>query len=648
MAGAVGPQPEPRPGGPARWAVGVGIVTAVAAGLVFAWQNWPQPLAPAELPPPTPTRSGPEPTATTPYLNAAPGVGYTGDAACADCHPAHAATYHRHPMGRSLTPIAEVAARPGYPPQPGKPFDALGLQFDVERRGDRIVHREVARDRDRRPVATTEAAVAYAVGSGAHARSYLIRDGAALTLSPITWYTQKDAWGLSPAFEAIPDRFERPVAAGCLFCHANHAEPDPDTLNSYREPVFTGHAIGCERCHGPASLHVRARRAAEPVADPDLTIVNPARLEPALREAVCEQCHLGGRERVLRRGRGPFDFRPGLPLEAFWRVLVLPPDAAQGNRVAGHVEQMHASRCFQASAGKLGCVSCHDPHAVPRPEEREGYFRDRCLTCHQSRGCTEPPARRREVTPGDACTTCHMPRGETNIGHVSLTDHRVPRRPDPKVAAAEPPSAGRLVPFGHDRVDPGDAELARDLAVGLVARARTRPALRAEVSRTFLPALDRAVRSHPDDLAARESLGVALAWQGRPDLALAACDATLAAAPRRELVLSDAGLISRTTGQPDRSLDYWRRALAVNPSSSRYRFEVAALLAQRGEWEAAAAECRRVLARNGSHQGTRLVLVQYYLHHGMKPQARGELEAVLAFGPPNAAELRRTFGELLR
>jgi hypothetical protein len=550
-------------------------------------------------------------------------------------------------MGRSLAPVAEEAARPGYPPASGNPFEALGLQFLVERRGDQVIHREVARDRERRPLVTTESAVGYAVGSGTHARSYLIRDGAVLTQSPITWYTQRNVWDLSPGFKDIPDRFERPVIPGCLFCHANQVEPDPDALSSYRDPIFRGLAIGCERCHGPGALHVRARQAGEPAADPDLTIVNPARLEPALREAVCEQCHLGGRERVLRRGRGPFDFRPGLPLGAFWRVLVLPPDAAQRNRVAGHVEQMHASRCFQASAGKLGCVSCHDPHAKPHPQDREGYFRGRCLECHQTKGCTEPLARRREVTRGDDCTVCHMPRGETNIGHVSLTDHRVPRRPEPG-GVAEPPLPGRLVPFGRDRVDPDDAELLRDLAVGLIARARTRPAFRAEASRAFLPVLEGAVRSHPDDLAAREGLAAALAWQGRPDLALAACDAALAVAPRREQALSDAGFISRNLGLPDRSLDYWRRALAVNPSSSRYRFEVAALLAQRGEWEAAAAECRRVLARNGGHQGTRLVLVQYYLHHGMRPQARGELEAILAFDPPNAAVLRQRFEELLR
>src|SRR5207253_975908 len=84
-----------------------------------------------------------------------------------------------------------------------------------------------------------------------------------------------------------------------------------------------------ERCHGPGELHVQRQRErrTEP-GDWDDTIVNPSRLEPALREAVCEQCHLQGQARVLRRGRGVFDYRPGLPLHLSWTVFEKPPGAA--------------------------------------------------------------------------------------------------------------------------------------------------------------------------------------------------------------------------------------------------------------------------------------------------------------------------------
>src|SRR5579885_1127401 len=52
---------------------------------------------------------------SSPYANTRADVGYVGDAACARCHAGIAASYRRHPMGRSLSPISateipEIAA----------------------------------------------------------------------------------------------------------------------------------------------------------------------------------------------------------------------------------------------------------------------------------------------------------------------------------------------------------------------------------------------------------------------------------------------------------------------------------------------------------------------------------------------------------
>src|SRR5262249_26407211 len=151
-----------------------------------------------------------------------------------------------------------------------------------------------------------------------------------------------------------------------------------------------------------------------------------------------------------------------------------------------------------------------------------------------------------------------------------------------------------------------DPELARDWAVGLIGRARTLPeSFQVELSRRVAPLLQEAVHAHPEDVGARESLGIALAWQGSLQPALATCAATLARAPRREWVLCDAGIIAQQLGQGDRSLGYWQRALAVNPLAPRYRFEVAKLLAQGGDWAQAVTEAKRVLAQNGSHVNSR-------------------------------------------
>jgi tetratricopeptide (TPR) repeat protein len=587
----------------------------------------------------------------SPYRNTAAHTEFVGDQACTRCHAGLARSYHGHPMGRSLRPVTESTWDIDFPAGASNSFTELGYRYSVEKRGSQIIHREMLPDAQGHVLAETEEPVAYAIGSGTHAISYLVDHEGILTQSPLTWFAEKKAWDLSPGFKGTRDRFERQIAPGCLFCHCNQANAEPNKVNSYRTPIFRGYAIGCERCHGPGSLHVAARTKAPLEAEQDLTIVNPGRLSPALRDDVCNQCHLGGSERVERRGRQAVDYRPGLPLERFLRIFVLSREAAQGNRVAGHAEQMRDSQCAIQSGGKLGCISCHDPHELPAPAAKVAYYRDRCLVCHQNAGCKEPRAVRLTKSPADDCTLCHMPRDATNITHVALTDHRILRRPAPRGAPPELPPvevALRAVPFGKTKVDWDDRELARDLAVGLVTRARVRSEpFRQATSAAFLSLLQKAVQAHPEDLPAGECLVVALAWQGKLPQALSAAEAVLQIAPARELVLSDAGLISQRMGLTGQSFEYWQRALAINPRSSRYGFEVANLLAQKGDWEQAARLAQGIVAHNGVHSNSRLLLMQYYLQKGMKAEARQQLVVALASHPFNEAELRQRFRELL-
>ena len=60
-------------------------------------------------------------------------------------------------------------------------------------------------------------------------------------------------------------------------------------------------------------MHVQEQRI---VDGRDLTIVNPVKLDPWLREDVCNQCHLSSPGRATQAGKSPFDFRPGMPLDA--------------------------------------------------------------------------------------------------------------------------------------------------------------------------------------------------------------------------------------------------------------------------------------------------------------------------------------------
>src|SRR5262249_11786182 len=147
-----------------------------------------------------------------------------GAAACSRCHGDIAETFRRHPMGRSLAPIA--AGRRGGDRSDGSiTFQSGSSHFTIERRGGREVHRETRRDEQGRILARVEAEVAYALGWGPRGVSSLFERDGRLFQSPISWYSQKNRWDVSPGYERRNYHFDRPIEPQCLFCHANRVEP---------------------------------------------------------------------------------------------------------------------------------------------------------------------------------------------------------------------------------------------------------------------------------------------------------------------------------------------------------------------------------------------------------------------------------------
>jgi tetratricopeptide (TPR) repeat protein len=110
----------------------------------------------------------------------------------------------------------------------------------------------------------------------------------------------------------------------------------------------------------------------------------------------------------------------------------------------------------------------------------------------------------------------------------------------------------------------------------------------------------------------------------------------------------DAATAAEALNRLDVALALWRRALDVNPWASRYRYQLANLLAIRGEWEVAAEECRTVLRNNPANVQARLLLVAYHAQKGDKDRARTEFDLVLALNPPEPDKLRSWFAEKIR
>lgn len=569
---------------------GVLVIAALTVLGALAWWGYRF----AFSPPDDPRLSYP-----TPYRNVRPDVKYVGDDACAACHADISDHYSRHPMSHSLAPMATAPVRERFDADARNPFTLAGFAFHVVQQGNRSVHR-VRRLTDGDAGPRLEEPVHYAVGSGTRGRTYLVERNGHLVQSPISWFANKGVWDLTPGFH-VEERFERPAQVACLFCHCNSVQPVAHTLNRYEPPLFRGHGIGCERCHGPGELHVSAHQDGSGDRE-RTTIVNPAHLTPRLRDAVCEQCHLQGEVRIVRHGRQLFDYRPGLPLELFVSAFVRKPEFADGPTAGGHAEQMQASRCFQASEGKLGCISCHDPHAVIPAAEKGAHYRKRCLQCHAETSCSLAPAERRKTNPADSCIDCHLPLSESRIAHTAIADHQIRRRPAPARAPVKP----RILQPGEVplRAFHGEVE-GRDLGLALGELAKNYPALSGSLGPTALPLLEAAVKRSPDDVAAREALGFVL-WQlNRPKEGMAVLQAVLKEAPDRELALTYAAVLAGVLRRPEEAAGYWRRAIAVNPHSATYHVRLAKVHADSKEWEPALAACTEALRLDPLHQEAR-------------------------------------------
>src|SRR5437763_3414469 len=195
---------------------------------------------------------------------------FIGNQACSTCHDAIYRSYTATPMamssGHNLPPLT-----------PGS-FRHAPSQVRYEIGSNGLVRLAKGASRDQRQLD-------YFIGSGIAGRSFAYTRDGFLFEAPVTWYAQNGSWDVSPGYASdTVSRWSRPVEPSCLFCHASQVRWREGTQNAYGDPAFGQNGVGCERCHGPGSLHVEGKGK----------MVNPAKLDAARRDAVCAQCHLTG------------------------------------------------------------------------------------------------------------------------------------------------------------------------------------------------------------------------------------------------------------------------------------------------------------------------------------------------------------------
>jgi hypothetical protein len=330
-------------------------------------------------------------------------------------------------MGRSMS--STIGSSDLNAGAPSTVFDAASQQFyKVSRRGPDLYQSVYSVEANGKDSLRHTEKLTYEIGSGVNALGYVIRRGNYLFQAPLAFYTKTHTWDLAPGYRGHDVGFSRAISARCIACHSGLPQPVPNRSGLYNDPPFQELAISCENCHGPGQLHVEVRLNGEPVSGSvDHTIVNPAKLPTWMASNICMSCHEDGDAQVLKPGKGFLDIRPGVPLDDVVALFKIRPTrgSAPQSELLDRYGEMISSKCYNSSGSRLGCLTCHDPHLEPSPEEAAAYYRSKCLSCHTDKSCGLPLEARLSEHPPNDCAGCHMLKQDVHLPHTSITNHRI-------------------------------------------------------------------------------------------------------------------------------------------------------------------------------------------------------------------------------
>ena len=553
--------------------------------------------------------SAPDPLEALGYrVTAGAAPGYVDDAVCAMCHNRISRSYQEVGMARAF-----------YRPDPGEVIEdfennhfyheASRRHYEMAWREGRLIFKRYQEDPSGQPINVVEQEVHWILGSGHRSRTYLYQTPQGeLYQLPTAWYSQPGRWDMAPGFEGADHLgLRRLVRRPCMFCHNSYPEVPARSDVGWAPHVYPRElpaGTGCQRCHGPGAQHARmGLQRKNDVEALRTSIVNPARLEPRLRDDVCDACHLAPAvavHGVRRFGQGDYSFRPGEPLSNYLvNIEVTDSERPQPERfeINHHPYRLRQSRCFKVAGRKLNCLTCHDPHRKVPAAERAAHYRSACLTCHQAHDEHKPLEEPPGVDRGD-CVGCHMPARRTqDVVNVVMTDHLIRRRPGgPELVAPLEKQAPVLVdvelydpasgPTGAlaevyravaviHAAGPASASAVEHLARNLprVNIANPRPHLdlaSAQMASRRFPAAERTLRhvldADPDDALALEWMGMIRGSQRRFDTALKLLHRATQLNPDRLEASYNLALALRAAGRPAEATERLRAVVAARPT----------------------------------------------------------------------------------
>ena len=233
-------------------------------------------------------------------------------------------------------------------------------------------------------------------------------------------YFVKDDWWI-PFYPA--DNMQRPTGPTCDGCHSVNYNVQTKTVTEWN--------VGCERCHGPGSAHVKTPS--------NSNIVNTARQDYVAASDVCVQCHSQGRPLQNPIGGSYYDWPVGydvtMKLSDYWKLedhklgetsfTHFGDGTAHKNRMQGN----DFTTSLMYTHG-VTCSTCHDAHGSANDAELRKPARVLCLDCHGPRSPNGPFESSLEAhthhqtgSPGGECIACHMPKIAQTLGDVNVRSH---------------------------------------------------------------------------------------------------------------------------------------------------------------------------------------------------------------------------------
>jgi len=566
------------------------------------------------------------------FENLGADVAYVGNKECAYCHREISQSFLRTGMGRSFY-------RPGAQPDIEDYTDnnhvydrQNNLHYEMIAAADGYYQVEY-RENDQ-AVRTHELRrkVDYVVGSGNNNRTYLASENGYINEMPVTWYSEKAIWDLSPGYNRSNMRFNRPVVAECMHCHNSYNAFEEFSVNRYTGTITEG--ISCERCHGPGQLHVDKHMASADElnrTDVDRTIVNPAHLSAELQMDVCLQCHLQGEISVFKTGKSSSDFRPGMHLKDIKTVFIEDGLPKGDFRIASHGGRISLSTCFTASNGSMTCITCHNPHE-PVQERSRTYFNDRCMDCHATESLTVLQKVTDHSNKGD-CVHCHMKQGATSdILHVNFTDHWIRKKID-KLSEKESDAL-----FSRETVlklrdffeegEPGDPAAIIRKGIAYTNYYETRHSEPSYLVRAII-LLEQGLRDAPEHLDGYYALARAFQLQGKDQQAVAAYQRVLSLDPTHMWTCYQLGRLYLDEA-PERSAAYLARAIQLNPDNPKVWKEYGDALLFTEDVAGAKTAYERALALDSFFASAynRLGELEFYQHNDLQAAATNFTKAI--------------------